>query len=77
MGNYTKLAACLVVASMALAIEASTQPLHCAGDRTLGLSRIIEIDPAGGPRIGTYQYPSSLELAPKEVVLTFDDGPSP
>ena len=44
MGNYTKLAACLVLASMALAIEASTQPLHCAGDRTLGLSRIIEIE---------------------------------
>lgn len=77
MGNYTKLAASLVVASMALTTEVSAQPLHCADDQALGLSRIIEIDPAGGPRIGTYQYPSTLELEAKEVVLTFDDGPRP
>lgn len=48
-----------------------------AGTDALGVSRVIEVDPTGGPTFGTYQYPSSLELAPKEVVLTFDDGPHP
>jgi len=41
----------------------------------LGVSRIIEIDTFGGPRFGTLQYKQTIELAPKEVVLTFDDGP--
>ena len=41
----------------------------------LGTARILEIDTSKGPVFGTYQYPSTLDLAPKEVVLTFDDGP--
>jgi peptidoglycan/xylan/chitin deacetylase (PgdA/CDA1 family) len=41
----------------------------------LGISRIIEIDTSSGPRFGTLQYKQTIELAPKEVVLTFDDGP--
>ena len=41
----------------------------------LGVSRIIEIDTSNGPRFGTLQYKQTIELAPKEVVLTFDDGP--
>jgi peptidoglycan-N-acetylglucosamine deacetylase len=41
----------------------------------LGVSRIIEIDTTNGPRFGTLQYKQTIELAPKEVVLTFDDGP--
>ncbi len=41
----------------------------------LGVSRVIEIDSSGGPRFGTLQYNQTIQLAPKEVVLTFDDGP--
>src|SRR5215469_4510525 len=41
----------------------------------LGTSRVLAIDPAQYPRIGHMQYPDSLPLADKEVVLTFDDGP--
>jgi peptidoglycan/xylan/chitin deacetylase (PgdA/CDA1 family) len=46
----------------------------CAG-RTdvLGVSRIVEIDTAQGPRFGQ-RYKGSF-LADGEVVLTFDDGP--
>ena len=43
----------------------------------LGVSRIIAVDPTEHPRIGTMQYPETLPLADHEVVLTFDDGPSP
>jgi peptidoglycan/xylan/chitin deacetylase (PgdA/CDA1 family) len=41
----------------------------------LGTSRVLALDPAQYPRIGHMQYPNSLPLADKEVVLTFDDGP--
>lgn len=42
----------------------------------LGLSRVVEIDTAGGPRFGTLQYKGNDFLADGEVVLTFDDGPA-
>ena len=39
----------------------------------------VAIDPAngGGLHLGTQSYPQSLALCDHEVVLTFDDGPSP
>lgn len=43
----------------------------------LGTSRVLTIDPAQYPRLGTVQYPDTLPLEDKEVVLTFDDGPLP
>ena len=43
---------------------------------TLGVSRTIEIDAKGGPWFGAPQGDPDF-LAPGEVVLTFDDGPSP
>jgi peptidoglycan-N-acetylglucosamine deacetylase len=46
---------------------------------SLGTSRILEIDTTGGPLFGDltkFQKESSF-LQPKEVVLTFDDGPMP
>jgi peptidoglycan/xylan/chitin deacetylase (PgdA/CDA1 family) len=50
----------------------------CPGNPdALGTSRSILVDPAKSPRIGTMSYPQSLPLEPKEVVLTFDDGPLP
>ncbi len=41
----------------------------------LGTSRVLAIDPTEYPRVGRMQYPDSLPLNDKEVVLTFDDGP--
>ena len=61
-----------------LAGNAEAEEANCAGDpNALGVSRTLEVDPTGGPRFGTYQYPSSLDLGSGEVVLTFDDGPHP
>lgn len=42
----------------------------------LGTARVLEIDPKG-VRVGMKSFPQTLPLAPKEVVLTFDDGPWP
>ncbi len=41
----------------------------------LGVSRIVEIDTASGPRFGQQQYKDHDFLRDGEVVLTFDDGP--
>ena len=45
----------------------------------LGVSRIVEIDPTSGPLFGAFtKYEKEPRfLGPKEVVLTFDDGPLP
>lgn len=60
--------------------EDTTQQVSsdCPGNPTaLGTSRVLAIDPVDYPRIGRMQYPKSLPLTDKEVVLTFDDGPLP
>lgn len=48
-------------------------------DTDLGVARIVEIDASGGPIFGalTSQARETRFLRPKEVVLTFDDGPIP
>jgi peptidoglycan/xylan/chitin deacetylase (PgdA/CDA1 family) len=33
--------------------------------------------PAATPRVGRKHFPQTLPLEPKEIVLTFDDGPEP
>jgi peptidoglycan/xylan/chitin deacetylase (PgdA/CDA1 family) len=43
----------------------------------LGTSRTIVVDPKEHTRLGTMQYAETLPLADHEIVLTFDDGPSP
>ncbi len=47
----------------------------CANANGLGISRTVEIDTTGGPGFGLEQYKAYDFLEPKEVVLTFDDGP--
>ena len=50
----------------------------CPGNpQALGTERTIEIDAKTSPRVGRKQFPSTLPLNPKELVLTFDDGPWP
>jgi peptidoglycan/xylan/chitin deacetylase (PgdA/CDA1 family) len=54
------------------------QPLlTCNNPDALGLSRVVEIDTAGGPAFGTEHFKQYDFLHEKEVVLTFDDGPWP
>jgi peptidoglycan/xylan/chitin deacetylase (PgdA/CDA1 family) len=50
---------------------------ECANPDALGVERTVVIDATEHPRIGTMQYPETLPLHDKEVVLTFDDGPLP
>jgi peptidoglycan-N-acetylglucosamine deacetylase len=50
----------------------------CAGNPdALGVSRVVEIDTAGGPGFGFEHFKAYDFLEPGEVVLTFDDGPWP
>jgi peptidoglycan/xylan/chitin deacetylase (PgdA/CDA1 family) len=43
----------------------------------LGVSRTLVVDPNEHSRVGSMQYPETLPLNDREVVLTFDDGPVP
>jgi hypothetical protein len=41
----------------------------------LGVSRTLVVDPNEHSRVGSMQYPETLPLNDREVLLTFDDGP--
>ena len=63
----------LVLLGMAHAIAG-----ECPGNpNAIGTSRVMAVDPAAYPMVGTWQYPQTLPLQDHEVVLTFDDGPLP
>jgi peptidoglycan/xylan/chitin deacetylase (PgdA/CDA1 family) len=49
----------------------------CANPDALGVGRIVEVDTTGGPGFGFEHFKQLDFLEPKEVVLTFDDGPWP
>src|SRR5262249_32159574 len=50
----------------------------CPGNPdALGTERVLPVSAATTPRVGRKHFPDTLPLAPKEVVLTFDDGPWP
>jgi peptidoglycan/xylan/chitin deacetylase (PgdA/CDA1 family) len=56
--------------------EAALDAAPCPGNPdALGTARILTVDGATTPRVGRKHFPETLPLAPKEVVLTFDDGP--
>ena len=49
----------------------------CPRTDALGVSRVVEVNPKGGLKLGLKSYPQTLALEKGEVVLTFDDGPLP
>jgi peptidoglycan/xylan/chitin deacetylase (PgdA/CDA1 family) len=54
----------------------STFGTECTHPGALGVSRVVEIDTASGPRFGEqYHKDEAKFLEPGEIVLTFDDGP--
>jgi peptidoglycan-N-acetylglucosamine deacetylase len=57
--------------------EAQAQSSCEARSDVLGTQRILAVDAATTPRIGRKSFPQTLPLGPREVVLTFDDGPWP
>ena len=50
----------------------------CPGNpNALGTERVLAVDARTTPRVGRKEFSVTLPLAPKELVLTFDDGPWP
>jgi peptidoglycan-N-acetylglucosamine deacetylase len=71
-------AAVLGALSVAAIATAANGAAPCPGNAdALGTARVLDVDAATTPRVGRKQFPQTLPLAPKEVVLTFDDGPWP
>jgi peptidoglycan/xylan/chitin deacetylase (PgdA/CDA1 family) len=64
----------LACAGLALAVTLGShaQAAECPRDDVLGTSRILAVDAAATPRAAA----KALQLGDREVVLTFDDGPS-
>jgi peptidoglycan-N-acetylglucosamine deacetylase len=69
-----KLAIALAAALLPLAAAAQTCPDN---PDALGTARTLAADVMTTPRVGRKQFPQTLPLANKELVLTFDDGPWP
>jgi peptidoglycan-N-acetylglucosamine deacetylase len=68
-----------MLASAANVTRAAAQAATpCPGNPdALATSRIVTVNVAATPRVGRKHFPTTLPLADKEVVLTFDDGPWP
>jgi peptidoglycan-N-acetylglucosamine deacetylase len=64
--------------ALALTVTGARAAAPCPGNPdALGTERVLSVDAATTPRVGRKHFPRTLLLAPKEVVLTFDDGPQP
>jgi len=47
------------------------------GANALGTGRVLAVDAGTTHRVGRKHFPTTLPLRPREVVVTFDDGPWP
>jgi peptidoglycan/xylan/chitin deacetylase (PgdA/CDA1 family) len=72
----------LLALSIVLFISGTAHAAHCSYDKENSfLSRVVAVDSSNGPVYGASKDdsnaagPRPLELRPKEVVLTFDQGP--
>jgi len=75
MPTYNTIAAGVLLALAAVTTPAFAAP--CPNRNALGTGRTLVIDPSIHMRLGSMQYRETLPLGPREVVLTFDDGPLP
>ena len=66
-----------IAGTMAAAPAAAAQAACPGNADALSTERVLVVDPATYPRVGRKHFPQTLPLKPKEVVLTFDDGPEP
>jgi peptidoglycan/xylan/chitin deacetylase (PgdA/CDA1 family) len=81
-GIATGFAAAAMAAAISTAAllygAAPAKAQSCPGNPdALGTSRVLAVGAAEYSRLGRMQYPQTLPLAEREVVLTFDDGPLP
>lgn len=78
-----RIVALLMAATAGVSVLASAWPsaaaaAPCPGrPDALGTARTLVVSAATTPRVGRKQFPETLPLADKELVLTFDDGPWP
>src|SRR5215472_7925732 len=70
----TRVALLLIAITFSPAIAVASCP---GNPDALGTVRTIEVSANSTPRVGRKQFPSTLPLQAKELVLTFDDGPWP
>jgi len=74
--NLATLSALLLLLLLLFPLAAAAAP--CPGNpQALGTERVLEVSAATTPRVGRKHFPATLPLGPKEIVLTFDDGPWP
>jgi peptidoglycan/xylan/chitin deacetylase (PgdA/CDA1 family) len=68
----------LILTLFAALVAGPAAAVSCPGNPdALGTARVLAIDVTTSPRIGRKEFPTTLPLGPKELVLTFDDGPWP
>src|SRR5450755_107682 len=68
----------LAIAAIAVSMPLAALAAPCPGNPdALGTERVLTVDAASTPRLGRKQFPNTLPLQRKEIVLTFDDGPWP
>jgi peptidoglycan-N-acetylglucosamine deacetylase len=73
-----KAAAKLICMAFGVVLVLPAYADECPGNPIAdGTSRVIAVDPAALHQVGLAQYPQTLPLRDHEVVLSFDDGPSP
>jgi len=70
----TRVALLLIAITFSPAIAVASCP---GNPDALGTAHTIEVSANSTPRVGRKQFPSTLPLQAKELVLTFDDGPWP
>ena len=68
----------VAIVMMAAALFPAAIAASCSGNpEALGTARVLAVDARNTPPVGRKEFPSTLPLGPKELVLTFDDGPWP
>jgi len=68
----------LAIAAIAASMPLAALAAPCPGNPdALGTERVLNVDATSTPRLGRKQFPHTLPLQRKELVLTFDDGPWP
>jgi peptidoglycan-N-acetylglucosamine deacetylase len=66
----------VIIATVLAPLTATAAP--CPGNpNALGTERVLTVGANTMPRVGRKEFPTTLPLGPKELVLTFDDGPWP
>lgn len=66
----------LTIAAVLIPVAAAAQSCPNNPD-ALGTARVLTVDAKTTPRVGRKEFPATLPLQAKELVLTFDDGPWP